>query len=147
MVGLRCGLRLGEIIALRWREDLDLVTGRLVVNRAVSRGRIETPKNGRTREIPLGLEVLRALKGHRHLKGELVFPGPMGRLLHKEETKHPLWRACRKAGLRRIGWHVLRCGFRGMAITHFGAWRSLISVDRDHPFRRADHPFRASRSL
>lgn len=39
------------------------------------------------------------------------------------------------------------CGFRGMAITHFGAWRSLISVDRDHPFRRADHPFRASRSL
>jgi integrase len=110
LVGLRCGLRLGEIMALRW-EDVDLVVGRLVVNRAVSRGRIGTPKNGRTREIPLGLDVLRALKDHRHLKGELVFPGPAGRLLHKNETKHPLWRACRRSGLRFIGWHVLRHTF------------------------------------
>lgn len=110
LVGLRCGLRLGEIMALRW-EDVDLVAGRLVVNRTVSRGRINSPKNGRTREIPLGLEVLRALKAHRHLKGEFVFPGPEGRLLHKNETKHPLWRACRRAGLRRVGWHVLRHTF------------------------------------
>ena len=110
LVGLRCGLRLGEIMALRW-EDVDLVSGRLVVNRNVSRGRIGSPKNGRTREIPLGLEMLRALKDHRHLKGELVFPASDGRMLHRNETKHPLWRACRKAGLRSIGWHVLRHTF------------------------------------
>jgi len=55
----------------------------------------------RTREIPLGQDVLRSLKQHRHLKGEFVFPGPGGRLLHRNETKHPLWRACRRAGLRR----------------------------------------------
>lgn len=29
----------------------------------------------------------------------------------KNEVKHPLWRACRKAGLRQIGWHVLRHTF------------------------------------
>jgi site-specific recombinase XerD len=29
----------------------------------------------------------------------------------KNEVKHPLWRACRKAGLRQIGWHVLRQTF------------------------------------
>jgi len=29
-------------------------------------------------------------------------------MLGKNEVKHPLWRACRKAGLRQIGWHVLR---------------------------------------
>lgn len=110
LVGLRCGLRIGEIMGLRW-EDLDLVTGRLVVNRAVSRGRVGSPKNGRTREIPLGLDVLRALKEHRHLKGEVVFPGPVGRMLHRNETKHPLWRACRRAGLRSVGWHVLRHSF------------------------------------
>ena len=110
LVGLRCGLRIGEIMGLRW-EDVDLVAGRLVVNRAVSRGRIGSPKNGRTREIPLGIDVLRALKDHRHLKGESVFCGPAGRLLHKNETKHPLWRACRKAGLRQIGWHALRHSF------------------------------------
>jgi len=110
LVGLRTGLRLGEIMALRW-EDLDLVTGRLVVSRTVSRGRIGSPKNGRTREIPLGFDVLRSLKQHQHLKGEFVFPGPGGRLLHRNETKHPLWRACRRAGLRRLGWHALRHSF------------------------------------
>lgn len=110
LVGLRCGLRLGEIVGLRW-EDVDLVTGRLVVSRAVSRGRVGSPKNGRAREVPLGIEVLRTLKAHRRLKGELVFPGPNGRLLHRNETKHPLWRACQRAGLRRIGWHALRHTF------------------------------------
>jgi hypothetical protein len=29
----------------------------------------------------------------------------------KNEYKHPLWRACKRAGLRRIGWHVLRHAF------------------------------------
>ena len=110
LVGLRCGLRLGEIMGLRW-EDVDLVSGRLVVNRTVSRGRIGSPKNGRTREVPLGLEVLKALKDHRHLKGELVFPSDDGRLLYRNETKHPVWRACKRAGLRLIGWHVLRHSF------------------------------------
>lgn len=110
LVGLRTGLRLGEIMGLRW-EDMDLVTGRLVVNRTVSRGRVGSPKNGRTREVPLGLDVFRSLKEHRHLKGDVVFPGPGGRLLHRNETKHPLWRACRRAGLRSIGWHVLRHSF------------------------------------
>ncbi len=32
-------------------------------------------------------------------------------MLKKNECKHPLWRACRRAGLRRIGWHVLRHTF------------------------------------
>ena len=32
-------------------------------------------------------------------------------MLSKNELKRPLWRACRKAGLRQIGWHVLRHTF------------------------------------
>lgn len=34
-----------------------------------------------------------------------------GRVLTKEECKHPLWRACKRAGLRRIGWHTLHHTF------------------------------------
>jgi len=36
---------------------------------------------------------------------------PDGSILTKGESKHPLWRACKRAGLRRIGWHVLRHTF------------------------------------
>jgi integrase len=110
VVGLRTGLRIGELLALRW-DDVDLVAGRLVVRRSVSRGLIGTPKNGRSREIPLSDQALAALKGHRHLRGELVFCGESGRLLNRGECKWPLWRACQKAGLRRVGWHALRHTF------------------------------------
>lgn len=109
-LALKTGLRLGELLALRW-DDVDLVNGRLVVRRAAARGVIGTPKNGRSREIPLSADALRALKGHRHLKGELVFSDEKGKLLAKTATKWPLWRACKRAGLRRIGWHVLRHTF------------------------------------
>ncbi len=41
----------------------------------------------------------------------MVFCDAAGQPLNKEKLKHPLWRACKKAGLRRIGWHVLRHTF------------------------------------
>ncbi len=110
VVALKCGLRQGEMLALRW-EDVDLVVGRIMVRRSVTRGIITTPKSGKPREIPLGDTVLRALKSHRHLKGELVFCNERGGMLTKGECKHPLWRAAKHAGLRRVGWHVLRHTF------------------------------------
>jgi site-specific recombinase XerD len=36
------------------------------------------------------------------MDGEMLTPG---------EIKWPLWRACKKAGLRFVGWHVLRHTF------------------------------------
>ena len=69
------------------------------------------PKSGKGRDIPLGDEAIAALKAERHLRGPLVFCDAAGRMWKKNEVKHPLWRACRKAGLRQIGWHVLRHTF------------------------------------
>lgn len=110
LVGLRAGLRQSELLELRW-DDLDLVAGLLRVRRAVYDGVIDTPKGGRSREIPMGDELRAALRSYRHLKGELVFSGPAGEQLTKGEAKWPLWRVCKRAGLRRIGWHVLRHSF------------------------------------
>ena len=110
VLALKAGLRQGELLALR-REDIDLVTGLLRVRRSVTRGFVTEPKSGKGRDIPLGDEAIAALKAERHLRGPLVFCDAAGRMWKKNEVKHPLWRACRKAGLRQIGWHVLRHTF------------------------------------
>jgi len=107
ITGCKTGLRLGEMRALRW-EDVDLTARRLMVRRSVSRGRIGTPKSNRVRELPLCATVITALKAHRHLRGELVFCQDDGRMFTRSETYGGLQRACRLAGLRRIGWHTLR---------------------------------------
>ena len=90
VVGLKTGLRQGELLALRW-EDVDLVAGRLVVRRSLAGKRIETPKNHKSREVALSDEAIRALKAHRHLRGELVFCDEKGQLLTRHACKWPLW--------------------------------------------------------
>lgn len=77
----------------------------------MERGIIGTPKSGKSREVPLCETIVEALKAHRHLKGELVFCAEKGRMWTAHECKHPLWRAAKIAGLRKIGWHVLRHTF------------------------------------
>jgi integrase len=109
-VAIKCGLRQGELLGLRW-SDVDLKNGKLWVRRAIVRGRVKLPKNRKPREIPLGDDVRAALQAHRHLRGELVFCDEEGNRLTNGECKWPLYRACAKAGLRRVGWHVLRHTF------------------------------------
>jgi integrase len=108
-VALRTGLRLGELLGLRW-TDVDLDAGRLLVRQAVARGVVGTPKNGRSREVPLSDQATLALR-QLPRRGKLVFCAPNGTLLTKGACKWPLWRALRRAGLRRVGWHALRHSF------------------------------------
>ena len=110
LVALKTGMRHGELLALRW-QDVDLVAGRITVRQNVVRGIIGTPKSGKPREIALGDDVRAALKAHRHLRGPLVFCAMDGKMLTDSEQKHPLSHACKRAGLRSIGWHVLRHTF------------------------------------
>ena len=110
ITALKTGLRHGELLALRW-QDTDLVAGRVVVRRSLSGKKIDTPKNHKTREVPLSDEAVRALKAHRHLRGELVFCDESGAIRTRYLCKWPLWNACKRAGLRLIGWHVLRHTF------------------------------------
>jgi len=46
------GLRLGEVLALRW-ESIDLVAGRVAVTRQLRKGVEGTPKSGRRRSVPM----------------------------------------------------------------------------------------------
>ena len=113
LTALRTGLRYGELCELRW-DDVDLVAGRLLVRRSFTKGFVTTPKTNKSREVPLSpatVEVLKGIRGLRHLKGGLVFCKPDGgRRIHRRADV-AIKRFGRLAGLRSIGWHVLRHTF------------------------------------
>ena len=52
------------------------------------------------------------------LRGERIFSKPSGGLLDLKVTYRHLHRICRKAGLRKIGWHVLRHTFASHLAMH-----------------------------
>lgn len=110
LVAMRTGMRMGELIGLRW-VDVDLSAGRINVRQSIVRGMIGLPKSGKPREIPLCDEAIEALAAHRHQRGTLVFCDAEGKALTAGLLAWPLKRALKRAGLREIGWHVLRHTF------------------------------------
>jgi integrase len=66
VLAVHCSLREGELLGLKW-EDVDLESGKLAVRRTLSetreRGHVfESPKNGKGRNIPLGMRAVEALR-------------------------------------------------------------------------------------
>jgi integrase len=107
------GMRRGEIFSLRW-ENVDLLTRQVRLNAG------ET-KNGEGRVIPLGDELLEALKSQLHLRNSAVPDCPLVffRLVKTKEKPVPSWvpvgdirkafeAACTKAGLKGMIWHDFR---------------------------------------
>ena len=120
-LALRTGMRRGELLGLRW-EDVDLSVGRINVRQSYVREEFGTPKSGKPRLIPLGDDVIEALRFQRHDRGPLVFCDYHGKPLTPSLLMSPLTRALKRAGLRSVGWHVLRHTFashlvmRGVAL-------------------------------
>ena len=90
---------------------MDLVAGTLTVRRSSWRGIVGTPKSGRDRKIPLTARLRAALRAHRHLRAELVFCHADGSPFTQSAIEAALRLACKRAGLRSIGSHVLRHTF------------------------------------
>lgn len=120
-VAARTGLRQGELLGLHW-DDVDLKAGRIFVRHSYVYGRMGTPKSGKSREVPLSNQARVALTSERHLRGPLVFCSPAGSPLPFSQCRSPIQRACKRAGIREISWHVLRHTFashlamRGVAL-------------------------------
>ena len=108
------GLRLGELLALRW-EDVGLDLRRLVVHRAVSAG-IEGPTKGwQARFVPLSDGAADAFE-RLHDRGEFttatdyVFCNRLGRALEGAVLRRRFNRTAAAAGLRVLRFHALRHG-------------------------------------
>jgi integrase len=125
-VALACGLRMGEMLGLRW-QDMDLEAGRLAVRQAIQRqcgaGLVaiepKTDRSRRTIEIPAPLVA--ALKAHRIRQLEerlaagarwrdngLVFTSGVGTPVEPRNLHRSFKTTLKKAGLPDIRFHDLR---------------------------------------
>ncbi len=110
LVAMRTGLRLGELLALDW-SDVDLEGSLLTVRRALVRRRLGPPKSNKIRHVPLSEDVKEALRAWPHRRG-FVFGQDAGRKHSDQDAMaRVLKQACAAAGLRKVGWHVLRHTF------------------------------------
>jgi integrase len=114
------GLRLGELLALRWR-DVDWGLQRIQVQRNYTDGREKEPKSGRVRSAPMVDEVLAALdelsrREHFTRANDLVFCSVTGEHLEAWGMRRRFYDALERAGLPRIVFHDLRHCFASLAV-------------------------------
>jgi len=108
------GLRIGELLALRWRV-LDLDHGTLAVRESVFEGKFQPPKTLKAkRTIPLGPNAVAALQAHqqrvmRTAPEDVVFGNRKGAPMRESKIlTEVLQPAAVKAGLGRVTWHQFR---------------------------------------
>jgi integrase len=111
-VAAYAGLRLGELLALRWR-DVDFAGHALTVGRAMSAGVESSTKSGRVRRVPMPDQAAGALdrlskRDDYTGPGELVFCNALGRPLDGSALRRRFKRARDAAKLRPLRFHDLR---------------------------------------
>ncbi len=113
------GLRMGELIALRW-GDVDFSTESLHVYNSYSLGTLTAPKSGLVRTVPMADQVQKLLKVHRKTvprgREELVFPGERGEYLDGSALRRRYKKTLVDAKLRKLRFHDLRHTFGSIAI-------------------------------
>ncbi|MGI8801440.1 MAG: site-specific integrase [Solirubrobacteraceae bacterium] len=132
MVAAFCGLRLSELLDLRWRA-LDFDASSLHVETSFVRDAEGTPKSGAGRVVPMAAEVARALAAHAQRgpmrsADDLVFGGARGGHMDPNRLRHRYYAALQRAGLKRIRIHDLRhtfgtvCAAKGIPQTTIKEW-------------------------
>jgi integrase len=106
------GLRIGELLALRWR-NVDLEHGVLRVMQTVYEGHFDEPKTQRSkRSVPLGaksIEILAARKPADVNPEALAFATRTGTPFERHNlVNKQLKPTCKRLGLVGVSWHWLR---------------------------------------
>jgi integrase len=109
LLGGDAGLRLGEILALEWR-DVDPTARRLTVQRSDWLGHVTVPKGGRSRQLPMTQRLTAALKAGRHLRSDRVLCLTDGSPMTRDRVIKAVRGAQRVAGIDQ-GVHILRHSF------------------------------------
>lgn len=156
------GLRMGELLALRWR-DMDFTRRTIHVRENWTQGETTTPKGGTERAVPMAEEVAERLarlgqRDHFSADDDLVFCTERGGHLGYKSLKERYRAALRAARLREdFRFHNLRHTFGSTVIRHADSrevmeWmghadltttrRYLAFVDREDAAKRVSEAFR-----
>jgi len=125
----RTGMRIGEALALQW-GDVDFNSRFITVQRSITnKGKIETPKNDKSRRVDMSKQLTQALVDLMHQrkletvkKGwgqvpEWVFINARGNPLDKDGwRKRIFYKALEKAKLRKVRVHDLRHTYASLLI-------------------------------
>src|SRR5262249_9015461 len=130
------GLRIGEICALRWRVDVDMIAKTIIVNQQMRQGIVGTPKGRTRRTIPMTATLYERppALGNETVREGYVIRNIAGRAKSDErKLKYLSNRICREAELPERGWHTLRHTF-GTHAALFGVnpWRLMSWLGHKH---------------
>ncbi len=108
-VALHTGMRLGEILNLRW-QDLDFSSGFILV---------QDSKNGQARQVPMDSMISTLLRSWPRLS-DLVFTSVLtgGRIV---DVRTGFLNACKRAGLTDLHFHDLRHTFASQFVMSGGS--------------------------
>jgi integrase len=136
---LRTGMREGELIALK-PSDISFSGGFIEVRRSSVRGRVSTPKSGKTRRVVMSEQLAQVLRDHLTQrkraalkKGwghapEWLFYSREGKMFAIPNLRRRVFHKClEKAGLRRIRLHDLRHSYATLRIQ---AGHNIADVSR-----------------
>ena len=108
-VALHSGMRLGEILNLRW-YDLDFSSGFILVRDS---------KNGESRHVPMDATLFALFRAYPHRLGtDLVFSSPAGG--HIVDVRTGFLNSCKRAGLIDLHFHDLRHKFASQFVMSGG---------------------------
>lgn len=108
------GMRGSELLALRWKDDIDFDKGIIRVDTRISHGHEDKTKSGKTRFIPMFDQAREALKAQQLRSGlrEFVFIGRSGGYIpHTEMMNTAFKRMIQKHNLKTGTIHDLRRSF------------------------------------
>jgi integrase len=130
LIAARTGMRLGEVLALKW-GNVDFEKGVIWVKRSYRRGRVTPPKNGKVRKVDMSAQLAETLKAELPKAADELIVNRDGYFMEQNFVRRVYDRIMKKAALRKRKFHSLRHSFASILLSK-GAQLVYVSRQLGH---------------